>query len=296
MELHRKKHGFSNWLIHLWFIVFSLFCIIPFLYVISISFSKETDIALHGYQLIPKTFTTFAYEYLFESPKVLISSYLVSIAVTVLGTILSLIITAKLAYVLSRKDFRGSKPMSFFVFFTLLFSGGLVPWFILIKNFLHIDDTILSLILPYVIMPWHVLLMKGFLSDIPPALIESGKIDGAGEWRIFYNIILPISKPAMATLGLFIAFVYWNDWYLALLYIDSPNLVPLQYMLYRIMNNIQFLSTSLQSGNISIDLSKMPNETARMAMAMLAAGPILFVFPFFQKYFIKGLTVGAVKG
>ncbi|BBI32711.1 carbohydrate ABC transporter permease [Cohnella abietis] len=292
----RRKPVLSKWLIHLWFIVFSLFCIIPFLYVISISFSKESDIAIYGYQLIPRTITTFAYEYLLESPKALINSYLVSITVTVLGTALSLIITAKLAYVLSRKDFHGSKPMSFFVFFTLLFSGGLVPSYILIKNYMHIDDTMLSLIFPYVIMPWHVLLMKGFLSDIPLALIESAKIDGAGEWKIFYRIVLPISKPAIATLTLFIAFIYWNDWYMALLYIDNQNLVPLQFMLYRIMNNIQFLSTSLQTGNISIDLSQMPNETARMAIAILAAGPILFVFPFFQKYFVKGLTVGAVKG
>lgn len=292
----QKKSILIKWFIHFWFILLSLFCIIPLVYVISISFSTETDLAQYGYQLIPRTFTTHAYEYLLESPKALINGYLISIVTTVVGTALSLLITAKLAYTLSRKDFRGSKQLSFFVFFTLLFSGGLVPWYILIKSYLNIDDSLLALILPYVIMPWHVLLMKGFLSDIPLALIESAKIDGAGEWRTFYTIVLPISKPAIATLALFISFVYWNDWYLALLYIDNQNLIPLQYMLYRIMNNIQFLSTSLQTGNISIDISQMPNETARMAIAMLAAGPILFVFPFFQKYFVKGLTVGAIKG
>ncbi|GGG51983.1 carbohydrate ABC transporter permease [Paenibacillus radicis (ex Gao et al. 2016)] len=294
--ISQRKNQLSHWLIHAWFIVFSLFCIIPFLYIISISFSTESDLAKYGYQLIPKTFTTFAYEYMIGSPKALINGYLVSITVTVLGTILSLAVTSMLAYVLSRKDFRGSNSLSFYVFFTMLFSGGLVPWYILIKKYLHIDDSLFALILPYVIMPWHVLLMKGFLSDVPLALIESAKIDGAGEWRIFYKIILPIAKPALATLALFIAFVYWNDWYLALLYIDNQDLTPLQYMLYRIMNNIQYLSTSLQTGNISIDISKMPNETARMAIAVLAAGPILLVFPFFQKHFIKGLTVGAIKG
>ena len=240
--------------------------------------------------------TTFAYSYLLSAPKALINGYIVSISVTVLGTALSLLLTSKLAYTLSRKDFRGSNILSFIVFFTLLFNGGLVPWYILIKRYLHIDDTLLALILPGAIIPWHVLLMRGFLADIPLPLIESAKMDGAGEWRIFYTIIVPISKPALATVALFIAFYYWNDWWLAMLYIDNQKLIPLQFMLYRIMNNIQFLSSSLQSGNISIDISKMPNETARMAMAVLAAGPILFIFPFFQKYFVKGLTVGAVKG
>jgi len=179
----RQKIAISRWLIHAWFIVFSLFCIVPFLYIISISFSTETDIALFGYRLIPETFTTFAYEYLFASPKSLIYGYLVSITVTVSGTALSLAVTSMLAYVLSRKDFRAANKLSFYVFFTILFSGGLVPWYILIKRYLYIDDSLWALILPYAIMPWHVLLMKGFLSDVPSALIESAKIDGAGEWR-----------------------------------------------------------------------------------------------------------------
>jgi putative aldouronate transport system permease protein len=294
--MNTRQSVWSRRVIILWFTVFSIFCIVPFVYVISISLSEETDIAMYGYSLIPRSFTLNAYEYLLQSPKQLITGYTVSILVTAIGTLLSLLLTAKLSYALSRRDFRGSNKMSFYVFFTMLFSGGLVPWYILIKKYLMIDDSYLALILPYVIMPWHVLLMKGFLSDIPLALVESAKIDGAGEWKIFYRIILPLSKPALATVGLFIAFVYWNDWWLAMLFIDNQNLIPLQYMLYRIMNNIQFLSTSMQSANISIDVTQMPNETARMAIAIMAAGPILFVFPFFQKYFIKGLTVGAVKG
>ncbi|MBM7565924.1 carbohydrate ABC transporter permease [Paenibacillus sacheonensis] len=291
-----SKLPWGKWLTLAWFTVFSIFCIIPFLYIVSISLSNESDIANYGYKLIPKHITTHAYDFLLQSPKQLLSGYGVSITVTVIGTVASLLITTKLAYALSRKDFGGANSLSFIVFFTMLFSGGLVPWYILIKRYLQIDDSLLVLILPYIIMPWHVLLMKGFLSDIPPALIESAKIDGAGEWRIFYQIILPLAKPALATVALFIAFIYWNDWWLAMLFIDNQNLIPLQYMLYRIMNNIQFLSTSMQSSNISIDITAMPNETARMAIAVMAAGPILFVFPFFQKYFVKGLTVGAVKG
>lgn len=291
-----KKTSLFKLLIHIWFICLSVVSLIPILYVVSISFSKDADIAKFGYKLIPETFTTFAYSYLLQNPKPLINSYMVSITVTVAGTLLSLLITAKLAYALSRRDFKGSNGLSFFVFFTLLFSGGLVPWYILIKKYLHIDDTLLVLILPYVIMPWHVLLMKGFLSEIPIALVESAKIDGAGEWKIFYQIVLPLAKPGLATVGLFTAFVYWNDWWLAMLFIDNQKLVPLQYMLYRILSNIQYLSTSLQTANIKINIQELPNESARMAIAILAAGPILFVFPFFQKYFIRGLTVGAVKG
>lgn len=240
--------------------------------------------------------TTFAYHFLLQSPKQLLTGYSVSIMVTVFGTALSLVLTAMLAYAISRKDFRGANTISFIIFFTLLFNGGLVPWYILIKKYLHLDNSLLALILPYVIAPWHVLLMRGFLSEIPLSLIESAKIDGAKEWRIFAQIVLPIAKPAMATVGLFIAFIYWNDWWLAMLYIDNEKLVPLQYMLYRIMNNIQYLSSHVKPGTVNIDASQFPNESARMAIAILAAGPILIVFPFFQKYFVKGLTVGAVKG
>lgn len=283
-------------MIHSWFILFSIICIIPILYIVSISFSTESDINKYGYQLIPKHFTLYAYNFLLHSPKQLLTGYSVSITVTVLGTLLSLLVTAMLAYTLSRKDFFGANVLSFIVFFTLLFNGGLVPWYILIKKYLQIDNSLLVLILPYVIMPWHVLLMKGFLSEIPMALIESAKIDGAKEWRIFYQIVLPLAKPALATVGLFIAFIYWNDWWLAMLYIDNEKLVPLQYMLYRIMNNIQYLSSSIKPGTVNIDVSQFPNESARMAIAVLVAGPILLVFPFFQRYFVKGLTVGAVKG
>lgn len=291
-----KKKNLGKGIIHIWFTLFSLFCVIPLMYVISISLSKESDIATEGYRLIPKTFTTFAYSYLLHSPKQLITGYSVSLTVTVVGTALSLLLTAMLAYVLSRKDFIASNTLSFIIFFTLLFNGGLVPWYILIKKYLHLDNNLLVLMLPYAIIPWHVMLMKGFLSEIPMALIESAKIDGAKEWRIFYQIVLPIAKPALATVGLFIAFIYWNDWWLAMLYIDNEKLIPLQYMLYRIMNNIQYLSNNIKPGNITVDISQFPNETARMAIAVLAAGPILIVFPFIQKYFVKGMTVGAVKG
>lgn len=277
-------------------ILFSLFCVIPVLYIISISFTEENELALHGYKLIPKVFSSYAYQFVVANPKQLISAYGVTISVTVIGTFLSLLITSMLAYSIIRKDFMLRKAINFILFFTMIFNIGLVPWYILIVRYYHINDTLLCLILPYVIVPWNVFLMKGFLGDFPFSLIEAAKIDGSAEVRTFFKIVLPNSKPALATVGLFIAFMYWNDWWLGMLFIEKPTLVPLQLMLYQIMNNIQYLSSSLSTTAISVDISKFPNESARMAMCVLAAGPMLFVFPFFQKYFIKGLTLGAVKG
>lgn len=281
---------------HLVLSIFSLFCIIPIIYIVSISLTDENSLSLYGYKLVPKLVSTYAYQFVLASPKQVLTSYGVTILVTAIGSILSLLVTSMLAYTMSRRDFKLSKIISFVVFFTMIFNTGLVPWYILIVKYYHINNTLLCLILPYVIVPWNVFLMKGFLADVPLALVESAKIDGSSELNTFFKIVIPISKPALATVGLFCAFMYWNDWWLGMLFVEKQSLTPLQLMLYSIMNNITYLSSSLQSGNISIDVSKMPNETARMAMCVLAAGPMLFVFPFFQKFFIKGLTVGAVKG
>jgi putative aldouronate transport system permease protein len=220
---------------------------------------------------------------------------MVTIFVTAFGTFVSLFCTGTLSYVMARKDFKYRRPLSFLVLFTLLFQGGMVPSYIMVSKYYHLKDTILALILPYVIIPWHVFLMKGFFIDVSPSLIEAAKLDGAGEITIFFRIIVPVSKPAFATVGLFSAFTYWNDWWLSLLYIDNPKITSLQFYLYRIMNNIQFIATSMRQGNLGLSLANLPGETARMALCVLAAGPMLFIFPFFQKYFVRGLTLGAVK-
>ena len=253
-------------------------------------------LSLNGYTLVPSEFSLSAYEYIFKSPKQLINSYIVTVSVTVFGTFFSLLFTSMLGYVIARKDFKLHGLFSFLTLFTLLFNGGMVPTYILINNYYHLGDNILALILPYIIMPWHVFLMKGFFGDTPMSLIEAAKIDGATKTQTLRRIVAPISKPAFAAVGLFIAFTYWNDWWLSLMYINDPDLNSLQYYLYRIMNNIQFLVTSIQAGNISVDISNLPSESARMALCVLAAGPMLFIFPFFQKHFVRGLSVGAVKG
>jgi putative aldouronate transport system permease protein len=295
MLTERNKLSIFKLGAHLAFILLFAFCVVPFIYIISISFSDEKQISRHGYHLIPQKFTTFAYRFILENPKQLLSSFSVSITVTVLGTLLAVLFTAMLAYTMARKDFRGGKYVSYVVFFTLLFNGGLVPWYIVITQYLHLGNTLFALILPYVILPWHVLLMRGFLLQVPFSLIESAKMDGATELGIFFKIVLPISTPAVATIALFSAFIYWNDWWLAMLFTDGVKLVPLQLMLYQIMNNIEFLTTAMQAGNISVDTSKLPNESARMAMTVLATLPILIVFPFCQRYFVKGITTGALK-
>lgn len=277
------------------FILLAIVCVFPLLLIVSAAFTEETSLAVEGYKLWPSKFSLDAFSYILQSPKQILMSYGVTIFVTVVGTIGGLITTSMLAYVIARKDFKFSRILSFLVFFTLLFNGGMVPSYIMITKYYHLKDTIWALILPYIVIPWHVFLMKGFFADIPMSLVDAAKMDGASEMRVFFSIIVPVSKPAFATIGLLTAFTYWNDWWLSMLYIDDAKLTSLQYYLYRIMNNIQFLTTSMQAGNISIDISNMPNETARMALCLLAAGPMLVIFPFFQKYFVKGLTVGAVK-
>lgn len=291
-----KKEKTVNILITLLFFILAMCCVVPVLYILAASFSDEILLSQQGYSLLPRGFSLEAFRYILKTPKAILNAYGVTIFVTVVGTFFSLLFTSMFAYVLARKDFRLGRVFSFMVFFAMLFNGGLVATYIMMVRYYHVKDTLLALIIPYIIMPWHVFLMKGFLADIPMSLIEAAKIDGAGEIKTFFRIVLPISKPAMATVGLFIAFTYWNDWYQSMLYIDNAALSSLQYYLYRIMNNIQYLSSSMMSGSVSVDMASLPSETARMALCLLAAGPMLIIFPFFQKYFVKGLTVGAVKG
>jgi putative aldouronate transport system permease protein len=201
------------------------------------------------------------------------------------------LIMALMAYPLSRKDFFLRKPLSFYVFFTLLFSGGVVPLYILVTHYLQLKDTLEALILPYLVMPWYVLLLRTYFAAVPRELIDAAKVDGSGEWRIFFQIVVPLSRPALATVALFSALVFWNDWYLALLFINSTNLVPLQYLLYQISTDITVLQTSSQAFGVQI-----PALSAQMAIAVLAVGPITLAFLFVQRYFVSGITLGGVKG
>lgn len=296
MLSQKKSNILSKIGLNLIMITVALFCVVPLVYIVSASFSSKAALTEYGYTLIPKEFDLSAYKFVLKSPKQILTAYGVTIFVTVFGTIVSLLCTSMLGYVMSRKDFRFHRLLSFMVLFTLLFNGGLVPTYITINNYYKLGDTIWAEILPYIIIPWHVFLMRGFFNNVPTSLIEAARMDGAGEIRTFFRIVVPISKPAFATVGLFTAFTYWNDWYLSLMYINEANLQSLQYYLYRIMNNINFMTSSMVSSQVMIDMSSIPSESARMALCVIAAGPMLLVFPFFQKYFVKGISIGAVKG
>ncbi|WP_084225721.1 carbohydrate ABC transporter permease [Paenibacillus pectinilyticus] len=272
-------------------LIVSILCIIPLLLVVSASFSDETAISEYGYRLIPKVWSLFAYKYVLSEPKQILQAYGVTALVTSIGTVISLLVSSLLAYTLSRQSFVLRKPLSFYVFFTMLFNGGIVPTYILVTQYLHLKNSIWALIIPYIVIPWFVLLLRSYFTQIPESLIESAKMEGAEELRIFFQIVIPLSLPAMATIGLFIILMYWNDWYLALMYVDTPRIYPLQYLLYSIMENINAISANPQTMGIAL-----PGQTARMAIAVLATGPILFAFMFVQRFFVRGLTVGAVKG
>lgn len=275
----------------------ALLCIIPIILVVAVSLTDERAIIDHGFQFIPKVFSTYAYEFLWEDSDKLIRGYGVSILTTLAGTGLSLAVTSLFAYPVSRSDFPYRNAFSFFVFFTMLFNGGLVPWYLVYMQF-HLKDTLLALIIPHLIIPFNVIIMRIFFANtIPPALIESAKIDGAGEFTIYGRIILPLSLPVLATVGLFQMLVYWNDWYTSLVFISNHKLVNLQYLLYKVISDLNYLNSGIANQQAQQGVIKeLPQQSVRMAMAVVGIGPIILVYPFLQKYFVKGLTVGSVKG
>lgn len=277
------------------FIVLCVAVIYPFLLIVGISFSDEMDIAVHGYSLIPRQFTLAAYEYVFKNPQSILRAYGVTITYSVLGTALSVLLMAMFAYPLTRKNLPGRTGISFYLYFTMLFSGGLVPSYILITQYLHLGDTIWVYILPSLIGGYNVFMMRAFFQGLPEEMFEAMKIDGASHYNIFFKTVLPLSKPVIATVAVTYFLGKWNDWYTAMIYINKEELISLQFFLQRIMKNIDLLRT-MSDSSVTIDTSSIPSETVRMAMAVVVAGPALFVFPFFQKYFVSGLTIGAVKG
>lgn len=295
--IENKKSRFAYMsIVNIVLACFSILCVLPIVVILSISLSDEKSLVNYGYGIIPKIFVTTAYRYIFRSSEQILSSYGVSAIVMISGTVLSLIMVSMIAYSLSRPDFKYRNQISFYLYFTMLFGGGLVPWYMLISQGLHMKNTIWVLIIPLLVSPWNIFLLRTYFHKIPSSIIESASLDGAGEMYIYVWLIIPLSKPALATVGLFTALMYWNDSYMALLFIYNEQLMPLQFLLYKIMSKIEFLSSNLRNVRISLDVGVLPTESARMAMCILAAGPMLFVFPFFQKYFVKGLTVGSVKG
>jgi putative aldouronate transport system permease protein len=284
----------SRMIIHAILIVLSILFVLPLLLVISGSFSSEKDISLYGYALIPTHITLTAYQFLLQDPSQIINAYAVSIFVTVVGSALALLIMALLGYVISRRDFRYRRILSFFALFTMLFNGGLVPTYLIMTQLLHLQDSLIAYILPYLVLPFYVLLLRTYFAGLPVEMIEAAKLDGAGEWRIFFQIVVPLSKPALATVGLFSMLTYWNDWFQGLLYISNPHLFSLQYLLYQIQQNITILATAASTSDVGA--GTIPSQSVLMAMAVIATGPIILAFLFTQRYFVRGLTLGGLKG
>ncbi|TBL76572.1 carbohydrate ABC transporter permease [Paenibacillus thalictri] len=290
----------SNLIIQLIFWLYTCCCILPLLLIVAVSFSDEKQVLIHGYSFIPEQWSLDAYRFLFKDYMQIIRSYGISFLVTIAGTILSVIIMSLYAYPISRRDFPHRNFFSLFVFFTMLFNGGLVPFYLVYTQVLNLKNTLPALIVPYLVQAFFVLLLRTFFTNsVPAALIESAKIDGASELRIFTSIIIPLSLPVLATVALFQTMHYWNDWFLSLIFISDERNVNLQFLMYKTLMNIQFLAQNADAAaeaQANGAVFNFPTETVRMAMAVIGVGPIVFAFPFFQRYFVQGLTVGAVKG
>ncbi len=274
--------------------LFALLCVIPFYLIIVASFTDESSLIRNGYPLIPTDFSVQSYLLCLKNPTEILRAYGTTIGVTVVGTALAVFIATMTGYVLSRKDFPWRNKFSFFFFFTTLFSGGLVPSYILCIRYLHFRNNYLGLLLPLMFSVWNMIIAKSFMNGIPGAITESAKIDGANDIVIFIKLILPLSKPLLATLGLFSALAYWNDWYNCMLYITNENMFTLQYYLQRMLGSAEAMRIVAEKSGIA--LPSVPLESMKMAMTVIATGPIVLLYPFVQRYFVKGLTIGAVKG
>ena len=277
--------------------VFGMMCVIPFYLIAISSFADESALIRNGFQLIPEKFSLEAYRLVFTNPGRIGRAYFNTTVVTLVGTTLSLLLSTLTGYVLSRRDFKWRNGFSFFFFFTTLFSGGLIPWYTLCTQVLHLKNTYMGLILPMVFSVWNMIIAKNYMRGIPYEISESAKIDGAGEVRIYLQLYLPVAKPLLATLGLFAALGYWNDWYNSMLFSTKQEMQSLQYFLQDMLSTIQALKQLVAEGQFEVtDTVSMPSTIMRMAMTCVVTGPIIFLYPLVQRYFVKGLTIGAVKG
>ncbi|MGE5614087.1 MAG: carbohydrate ABC transporter permease [Bacillota bacterium] len=295
-ELNSISAG-VNFLLNAMFLFCVVLCVAPLILVVSTSFTKEMEILLHGYNFIPREFSTKSYEFILKGGVTIWRAYGVSIFVTVVGTVLAMMIICMYAYPLSRQGFRYKSLFAFLAYFTMIFGGGLVPWYMVYTHLVPIKDSVWILIVPYLMNAWYVLIMRTFIkTTVNESIIESARIDGAGEFRTFFVIVMPLCKAGLATIGLFCTLGYWNDWYLPLVFLNEPKLYNIQFLMFQTLMSIQFLSSGGNFSGAATALGDLPSEGARMAIAVISIGPIVFAYPFFQKYFIKGLTVGAVKG
>lgn len=275
--------------------VTAIVCILPFILIVAASFSSNQSIVTYGYSLFPKEWSLEGYKVIFENAEGILRAYGVTIYCTVVGTGIGLIMNAVTGYVLSRKEFRYRNLISFLIYFTTIFGGGMVPWYYMYSGVLGLKGTMTALWLPGLVAPFYIILMRTFVQhNLPDEIVEAARMDGAGHWLIFTKIALPVLKPALATVGLFLALSYWNDWYRSSLFSNNQSTWELQFYLKNILGKSDAARTIAASSGIAI--TDLPSETMKMAMAVVVTGPILALYPFVQKYFVNGITIGAVKG
>lgn len=274
--------------------LFALICLLPFYLIFIASFTPENDMIRDGYPLVLKSFSLEAYALCLKNPVAILRAYGVTAGVTIVGTFLAVFLATMTGYVLSRRDFPWRNGFSFFFFFTTLFNGGLVPWFMLCVRYLGFKNQIYALILPLMFSVWNMIIAKSFMAGIPAAITESAKLEGANDFTIYVRLMIPLSKPLLATLALFSALAYWNDWYNCMLFITDDSLFNLQYYLQSMLGSAEAMR--LVAEKSGMDLPSVPLEGMKMAMTIIATGPIILLYPFLQRYFVKGLTIGAVKG
>lgn len=295
----RNFNPTANLIINIIIALFALSCVLPFFFVVMISLTEEHSLAELGYRFWPKEFSTAAYSYIFagQMSSKIFKAFGVTVLVTVLGTVVNSTMTSLYAYVISRSNFPFRKFFTIFALITMLFTPGMVATYLIVSNMLFLKDTIWALILPMALGPFNILVMRTFfIKTVPDSIIESARMDGASELKIFMKIVLPLAVPGIATISLFAALGYWNDWFNALLYIQNDDLVPLQYLLMKIQSNLDFLAKNAGMGaQIQGGLAALPSESARMAIVVVSTLPIALTYPFFQKYFVGGLTIGGVK-
>lgn len=293
----KEKLTVGRVLVHLFVIIFALICLYPFLLVIGGSLMTSAEATKEGFKIIPKEITFASYKMLIGNKDMIISGYKITIFVTIVGTFLSIMVNGMMGYVLSRKHMNGRKFLNLYVLITMLFNGGMVPWYMICTRYLHLQNTIWALILPSLVSAWNIFLIRNYFTGVPEEMWESAKLDGASEFTIFNKIYVPLGKPVIATVTLFAALGYWNDWWLGLMLIEDSKKWPLQMMLRTIVSNIQFLQTmGNNSSEMQSLLASIPGDGVKMALVIITTGPIILLYPFLQKYFMKGIMIGAVKG
>ncbi len=275
--------------------IFAVLCLIPVWIMIVASFTHNATLQMDGYLPWARRWSLEAYRYVFAGGEIRIA-YQVTVLITVVGTLGSLVIMSCLAYVMSVRRFKGRNALAFYIYFTMIFSGGIIPWYVTMRM-LGLIDTIWALIIPMLVNPWWVFILRNFFKEIPEEIVESARIDGASDARILFNIVLPLSLPALATVGLFIAVAYWNDWWHGMMLLNFVRYRPLAVILLRMVRSIQAIEQAMRiSGSAMVDVSSLPTLSIRMAVTVLTIGPIVLVYPFVQRYFIKGLVLGGIKG